>query len=345
MAYRFVLLSISILTSLISKGQDCNSPISLCSNAPSSQTTADGFSVPNLSGVSCFTSENSIFFSFTTIDTSLVSGQVFGSGSEANIDIQNITCAGDSTFGNSISIAIFESTAATDLCDGSTYPIPELCIDSTSASSLYILDNLQPATTYYIMIDGDNNGLIVTNAAECSFDLNISGNSVEYNLNARPPIQTIIPGETAIFNSTEGFESYLWSGEALSSENTSNTSASPSTVDETYTYTLEAELDGCTYTDLLTVIVVPPIVVYNAFTPNGDGSNDTWYIQLIERYPDANIKVYSRWGQPVFSAIGYKNIKGWDGNGLPPATYYYVIELNPLNNETPPITGNVTIIY
>jgi gliding motility-associated-like protein len=336
----FALVLVLIFLSFLSLAQDCSTPVSLCSNVGSNQSTANGDSIANIAASTCIVSENSVFFSFTTIDTTLVPDQQFNAVSEVNFSIENIICNGDSTFGTTISAAIF---TATDLCDGASYTSSELCENSISSNYSNSINNLLPATTYYILIDGDTNGIFATNAAECSFDINVSGNAVEYNLNAIPAIQDIIPGEEAILNSTADFENYLWSGEELSSENTQNTSASPSTIDEIYTYTLEAELDGCTYTDQVTVRVVPPITVYNTFTPNDDGANDTWYIGQIESYPDSNIKVFSRWGQPVYSSIGYNN--QWDGDGLPAATYYYVIELNPLNNKTPPITGNVTIIY
>ena len=338
--FRFFLFFAILHTSLQALGQDCNAPISLCNQVPTNQSNASGDTISNLPANSCFTSENSIFFSFTTIDTSLVDGQEFSPLSEVNITIENINCAGDSSYGMAISAAVFQ---ASDLCDALTYNSIGNCADSIVSDFSFTTNNLQPANTYYIIIDGDNDGINVTNAAECAFDITVAGAAVEYNLNATPAIQSVIPGEEAILNSTVGFSNYVWTGEALSSDNTANTSATPTVIDESYTYTVQAELNGCTYEDQATVRVVPPITIYNTFTPNGDGANDTWYMQYIDRYPDCNVKVFSRWGQPVFASTGYKN--NWDGDGLPAATYYYVIELNPINNQTPPITGNVTIIY
>ena len=50
------------------------------------------------------------------------------------------------------------------------------------------------------------------------------------------------------------------------------------------------------------------ILISQAFTPNGDGINDTWFIQGIENYPNAQIWVYNRWGQQVFHKRGgYQN--------------------------------------
>jgi gliding motility-associated-like protein len=83
--------------------------------------------------------------------------------------------------------------------------------------------------------------------------------------------------------------------------------------------------------------------VPNAFSPNGDGINDTWRIKYLESYPGATVEVYNRYGQIVYHSLGYS--VDWDGtyNGrpLPVATYYYII--NPRNGREV-ITGSVTIL-
>jgi len=81
-----------------------------------------------------------------------------------------------------------------------------------------------------------------------------------------------------------------------------------------------------------------------AFSPNGDGVNDTWELGRIELYPEVVVEIYNRWGELLFrSNAGYGN--QWDGtrNGkpLPMDSYHYVIILH---NGGKPITGNVTII-
>ncbi|MBS1600856.1 MAG: gliding motility-associated C-terminal domain-containing protein [Bacteroidetes bacterium] len=93
----------------------------------------------------------------------------------------------------------------------------------------------------------------------------------------------------------------------------------------------------------ITVLDAPSkIQVPNAFSPNGDGINDTWVITNLSAYPGATVDVFNRYGQLVFHSEN--NSKAWDGtfNGqsLPLATYYYVIDLK--NNEKK-IGGSVTI--
>jgi gliding motility-associated-like protein len=95
--------------------------------------------------------------------------------------------------------------------------------------------------------------------------------------------------------------------------------------------------------DTVFVKVLKSPLVPNAFSPNGDGINDTWRIQYLESYPGASIEVFNRYGQKVFISTGYD--VEWDGyfNGslLPIGTYYYII--NPKNGRKT-ITGSVSII-
>jgi gliding motility-associated-like protein len=72
------------------------------------------------------------------------------------------------------------------------------------------------------------------------------------------------------------------------------------------------------------------VVVYTGFTPNGDGINDFFIIDNIDKYPNNNIYVYNRWGNKVFFTSRYDNrTNNWDGkvNGKPvtSGTYFYLI--------------------
>jgi gliding motility-associated-like protein len=83
--------------------------------------------------------------------------------------------------------------------------------------------------------------------------------------------------------------------------------------------------------------------VPNAFTPNGDGINDTWILANLSDYPGATVEVFNRYGQVVHRAMA--SALPWDGkfkgSPLPVATYYYIIDLK---NGFAPMQGSVTII-
>jgi gliding motility-associated-like protein len=152
---------------------------------------------------------------------------------------------------------------------------------------------------------------------------------------------TISKGQQTLLQASGGV-SYTWyPATGLSASNIQNPWAKPT---ETTTYLVTVKTaEGCISTDEVTVTVIPRIIVTNGITPNGDGANDTWVIKNIEFYPQAQIDIFNRWGNKVFSSKGYGI--PWDGtyNGqpLPVAAYYYVIKLN---NEEPPISGSITLV-
>ena len=116
---------------------------------------------------------------------------------------------------------------------------------------------------------------------------------------------------------------------------------------ETTTYTLAAGAGGCASSDQVTVTVRPVIRIPNAFTPNGDGRDDTWQIEFIDQYPDNTVSVFNRWGNRIFSVENYGRANEWRGdiNGQPApvGTYYYVVVTKgPLGRS---YAGSITILY
>ncbi|QMU31274.1 T9SS type B sorting domain-containing protein [Adhaeribacter radiodurans] len=66
-------------------------------------------------------------------------------------------------------------------------------------------------------------------------------------------------------------------------------------------------------------------IIPNIITPNGDGRNDFFTIRYIELYPDNQITIYNRWGQPVWQKDRYDN--SWSAADLTIGTYYYTLLL------------------
>ncbi|MBS1582429.1 MAG: gliding motility-associated C-terminal domain-containing protein, partial [Bacteroidetes bacterium] len=103
--------------------------------------------------------------------------------------------------------------------------------------------------------------------------------------------------------------------------------------------------NGCVDVDSVLITVVPEVVIPSGFTPNGDGHNDTWQIDFIELFPDCEVEIYNRWGEPLFRSVGYH--QPWDGryNGgfVPVGTYYYAIKLNDPRFPNA-FTGPLTVI-
>jgi gliding motility-associated-like protein len=57
--------------------------------------------------------------------------------------------------------------------------------------------------------------------------------------------------------------------------------------------------------------VCPPLMLADAFTPNGDGRNDQFRIINRESIQLVELSIYNRWGEKVFSTSNINT--GWDG--------------------------------
>lgn len=71
---------------------------------------------------------------------------------------------------------------------------------------------------------------------------------------------------------------------------------------------------GCTDTMQTLIDVIPEIRYYlpNAFTPNGDGNNDTFKGKgFMKGARDFQFRIWNRWGEPVFETNDY--LEGWNG--------------------------------
>jgi len=74
--------------------------------------------------------------------------------------------------------------------------------------------------------------------------------------------------------------------------------------------------------------IIPEIPKF--FTPNGDGINDVWILEEIQRYPANKVWIYDSYGNLILYANPYQN--DWDGtlnnSPLPQGSYLYMIDLN-----------------
>jgi gliding motility-associated-like protein len=134
------------------------------------------------------------------------------------------------------------------------------------------------------------------------------------------------------------FGTYEWTN--TNGELLSNSSSFTDQPEKSNWYNLFVTNGVCMgYCSIYITLGVLPV---DAISPNGDGYNDTWYIQDLERYPDAIVKVFNRWGQLLLESDGpsYPN-NDFNWTELPVGTYYYIIDLG---NGDSPQTGPITII-
>jgi gliding motility-associated-like protein len=71
----------------------------------------------------------------------------------------------------------------------------------------------------------------------------------------------------------------------------------------------------------------------NAFSPDGDGVNETWIIPLEMISTENTVIIFNRWGDIISTIEDYNNLDNvWDGNhqengqSVLTGTYFYVVE-------------------
>ncbi len=143
---------------------------------------------------------------------------------------------------------------------------------------------------------------------------------------------------------------YLWSNNEETQSITVNES-------ETFTYTVTiTDAAGCTCEASFTCEVDPPnpqccdvesLYIPNTFSPNGDGTNDEWFvtsdISCAENY---KVMIYDRWGEQVYMSDDLNG--SWDGTfggeTLNPDVYGYHLTFDCPETGEETRYGNITLL-
>jgi gliding motility-associated-like protein len=113
--------------------------------------------------------------------------------------------------------------------------------------------------------------------------------------------------------------------------------------------------DGCFANDSLQlqVIELPYVGIPTAFTPNGDGANETFYPIDVPREFIQSFQIFNRWGKVVYDVDKDpydlpNGRKGWDGSfqgkAQPQEVYVYVLVLDFPGFEDNVIRGQLTLL-
>lgn len=124
-----------------------------------------------------------------------------------------------------------------------------------------------------------------------------------------------------------------------------------------------AAAEACTHIDTVHVSVVPAIEVYNIITPNGDGENDMFKIEL-RASPEYDLTVFNRWGEVMYRGGSDDEVdceynpqtnkrvcSFWDatnqetGSVVPPSAYFYVFKYRfKGEEEMTQLHGTITVV-
>jgi len=111
---------------------------------------------------------------------------------------------------------------------------------------------------------------------------------------------------------------------------------------------------GCFDTANITVTVLcdnNSLFVPNTFSPKGNTNNRYFYPRGVGIYSIKSMRVFNRWGQPVFEKLSFlanDQNSGWDGTfkgqDLPTDVYVYVIEVICTNSTILTVKGDITLL-
>lgn len=319
---------LAMVFTLSAIAQDCNNPTQVCGETTVADSVESAFPV----NFSCFDAQFVTFFQFNTNNNVSNTGNV-------TLNISGVDCA---TGGNldSLFTVIVEVPAGGDPCNPATYvPVSPCVIDSLD---FFIDSDDLSANAQYMVLVGTNHDPA---NGDCNFEIGLNGPAVDINGCCD---QDISLGQSAEITATgaDAIPGYTWSPSTTLDTGIGDiVVAIPS---ETTEYTVTGFIGDCEVTDIVTILVGPPVGIPNTITPNGDDVNDLWKISGISEFPLADVTVFDRWGQVVFRDNG-GYVEPWDGTNkgrkLPTAAYYYVIQLNSTDVSIPPITGTITLIH
>ena len=203
--------------------------------------------------------------------------------------------------------------------------------------------------------NGDQIACFVTNEQGCA---PAGSNSITAVIHANPTITgdltySVAYGQSVLLSPTYGgnIVQYVWSPAAgLSDSSIADPTASPA---EGTAYLVKVtDGNGCTDSAAVLVRLLTTVAIPNAFTPNGDGKNDLFYVlggpvgSIIR-----DMSIFNRWGQRIFfihNAAPGDPQGAWDGrvsgSYVSPGTYVYIINLKLASGQVETYRGTVEVV-
>lgn len=231
-------------------------------------------------------------------------------------------------------------------------------VNAQGSGLTYSIDGeLFSSNSTFLNLEAGNYTVVIEDAFGCQFDApGQVVNEPDELIVQLPPNADINIGDSVLVNAivnTSDSVSYTWSPtDILSCLDCNAPYARP--FESTFVEVSVVTADNCRAEDRMQIIVRKDRNVYipNIFSPNGDGSNDIFYI--FSDPTVANIRtfqIYNRWGEPVFEVYdAHPNDPdfGWDGtyrgelmNG---AVFTYFAEIEFIDGVVELFEGDVVLM-
>lgn len=241
---------------------------------------------------------------------------------------------------------IAKVSADTGICEGSSIQLQSSGGKSYQWSPASGLSDTQISNPIANPSDSIQYRVLVTNNYGCTDTARIK---IAVNKNPKPdagPDKKIFEGQSILLNGriTGAYSSFSWTpARFITAGNTLTPTVSPTDSTTYFLHVIPANALCPEITDQVFVYVYKELGIPNAFSPNGDGVHDTWFVQGLETYPESRTQVFTRSGQLVFDKKGgdFQWEGTYQGKPLPVGTYYYLINLN---TGQAPLSGWLLII-
>lgn len=148
-------------------------------------------------------------------------------------------------------------------------------------------------------------------------------------------------------NNSSNATNYTWNfgNGTIIPETTSNDQTQSYVEVGVYTIILNASNGICSDADTIQIEVLPfpnPIIhIPNVFTPDGDGANDEWWID-VQHVKSSYVEIINRWGNLMVTLDGL-NMK-WDGVDASEGVYFFKYVIVDLNDKEYTGHGHITRI-
>jgi len=276
----------------------------------------------------------------------------------------SVSPAADSTF------TVTGTTAGCSAKDSAKVTVTQIPIPTVSAAQNICINNSIPllaggGTTYtWLPIAGLSSPSIANPIASptnsTTYTVTVANGkctatgNVSVTVNPLPAVSaccaaTILTGDNtslAVTPATAG-NTYTWApANTLSCNTCPNPVATPTAT--TWYHVTTTDNNKCSTIDSVLITVnetCGPVYMPNAFSPNGDGTNDMLNVSgnCIQTM---DLVIYDRWGNKVFETTNPKT--GWDGTfkgkAMNSGTYVFSLQYSDLSNNSATKKGNVTLV-
>lgn len=225
---------------------------------------------------------------------------------------------------------------------------PGVTISNPTVASLSVTE----PGDYQVTVRTTSNGCVATKMINVGSG-KLTGDFEADNYTGFAPLTVNFTNKSASSSTTTGSSSVtaVWSYGNGSTRTTSTNIITSALYNQpgTYTVTMFASKGFCqdTVSKVITVDIPSKLEIPNVFTPNGDNSNDVFFIKAANLSEIVAV-IYDRWGNKVYELTTDKGNIAWDGKNLtgkeaPDGTYFYIITAKGKDGQTYDTKGSVSL--